>query len=92
MKKVVDKFAIIYAVIALLLILVYWLAQGNFDLITIFSLTVFVMIPCIAAISAIMSLKESGRTWRSKYLGPGSITASVPLLGSLLRSFESSTL
>ena len=67
MKKVLDRLAIIYIVIAILLTLVYWLAQGNLNFITIFSLTVFIMIPGIAALSATVSLRESGRTLRSKY-------------------------
>lgn len=67
MKHRLDKLTIFYAAMAILLIPVYWLGQENLDFITLFSYVAFVAIPGMAALSAAVSLKESGRTWRSRY-------------------------
>jgi hypothetical protein len=66
--KCIPKLTIFYAVMAILLIPIYWLGQENLDFITLFSFGTFVVIPGVAALSAAISLKESGTTWRSRYL------------------------
>jgi hypothetical protein len=67
MKHGVEKLTMTYAVVAIILIPIYVLGQGNLDFITSFSYAAFVVIPGIAALSAVICLKEAGRTWRSRY-------------------------
>jgi len=67
MRHRLDKLTIFHAAMAILLIPAYWLGQENLDFITLFSYAVFFAIPGVAALSAAMSLKESGMTWRSRY-------------------------
>jgi len=66
-KHKIGNLAFLYFVIAISLILIYWLGQENLDFITLFSYAAFIIIPGLAALSATISLKESGRTWRSRY-------------------------
>jgi hypothetical protein len=67
MKPRIDKVALLHLGALITLALTYWLCHANLGFMIPFSYASFILIPGMASLSALMSFKECGRTWRGSY-------------------------